>query len=85
MKKNRANCLITLIPGMFMTFVVLTYILWISPAHGGPLGKPPLGFGLDLHVSYVLAILIAVLTTAWSIWHGRKLAAETLPEAVKTK
>ena len=29
---------ITVLPGMFITFVVTTYILWISPAHGGPVG-----------------------------------------------
>ena len=28
---------------MFMMFIVLSYIIWISPTHGGPPG-----FGLDL-------------------------------------
>ncbi|MDR0933351.1 MAG: hypothetical protein LBM70_10095 [Victivallales bacterium] len=65
---------ITALPGAFMTFIVATYILWISPAHGGPLGRPKVGFGLELHTAYVLAIVFALVTTAWSIWHGRKLA-----------
>ena len=83
--RNHKPGWITAIPGAFMTFIVATYILWISPAHGGPLGKPPCGFGLDLHLAYGLAILIAALTTAWSLVHGRKLASSSseLPEAVE--
>ena len=57
-----------------MTFIVATYILWISPAHGGPLGKPLLGFGLELQTAYLIAILFACITTGWSIWYGRKLS-----------
>ena len=41
---------ITVIPGMFITFVVVTYIFWISPEHGGPVG-----LGLDLHHAYLFA------------------------------
>ena len=64
---------ITAVPGAFMTFIVTTYILWISPAHGGPLGKPPVGCGLELRTAYILAILFCLVTTGWSIWYGRKL------------
>ena len=78
--RNRKPAWITVIPGAFMTFIVATYILWISPAHGGPLGRPLVGFGLDLKLSYLLAALIAGLTTVWSIRHGVKLArAEEKP------
>jgi carbon starvation protein CstA len=55
--------LITMIPGLFITFVVATYILWISPAHGGPLG-----FGLDIQVAYILGIVIATAATGYAIW-----------------
>ena len=55
--------LITMVPGLFITFVVATYILWISPAHGGPVG-----FGLDLQVAYIIGIIIASLTTGYAIW-----------------
>lgn len=41
-----------------MTFVVTTYILWISPAHGGPLG-----FGLELEHAYIFAGFIVLLIT----------------------
>ncbi len=64
---------ITAVPGAFMTFIVTTYILWISPAHGGPLGEPPVGCGLELRTAYILAILFCLVTTGWSIWYGRKL------------
>lgn len=72
--RNRKPAWITVIPGAFMIFIVATYILWISPAHGGPLGKPLIGCGLDLKLSYLLAALIAGVTTAWSIRHGVRLA-----------
>ena len=67
--KQRKNCLIALVPGAFMLFIVACYILWISPAHGGPVG-----FGLPLKVAYVLAvILVAIVSLA--VWkHGRKLS-----------
>ena len=65
---------ITALPGAFMTFIVATYILWISPAHGGPLGKPPVGFGMELQTAYIAAILFSCITTGWSIRYGRKPA-----------
>lgn len=47
---------VALIPAMFMTFIVISYILWISPAHGGPVG-----FGLDLNVSYAIAAILTIV------------------------
>ena len=54
------NCWIAWLPGAFMTFVVTTYILWISPAHGGPLG-----FGLELGHAYLFAGFFVVAVTVW--------------------
>ena len=54
------NCWIAWLPGAFMTFVVTTYILWISPAHGGPLG-----FGLELSHAYLFAGFFVVAVTVW--------------------
>lgn len=54
------NMWIAWLPGVFMTFVVTTYILWISPAHGGPLG-----FGLELQHAYILAACLAACVTFW--------------------
>ena len=57
---RKKNCWIAWIPGGFMTFVVITYILWISPAHGGPLG-----FGLELNHAYLFAGFFVTLITLW--------------------
>lgn len=48
--RRKKNAYIALIPGMFMTFIVLSYIIWISPKHGGPVG-----FGLPLDLAYIIA------------------------------
>ena len=58
---------VTALPGMFITFVVTSYILWISPAHGGPLG-----FGLDLFDAYMIAGFVSVLLFTWAIMRGRE-------------
>ena len=52
---------ITVMPGMFITFIVATYILWISPEHGGPVG-----LGLELSDAYMIAAFIAVCVFAWA-------------------
>ena len=64
--------LITIVPGVFMTFVVLCYILWISKAHGGPVG-----FGLELHVAQIIAAVLAVTSMALAIRHGFKMRKTT--------
>ena len=55
--------LITMVPGLFITFVVATYILWISPAHGGPVG-----FGLDIQAAYIIALVIAATLSGYAVW-----------------
>lgn len=65
---RRRNALITIVPGAFMCFIVLCYILWISPAHGGPVG-----FGLELRVAQVIAGVLAVAVTALAVWRGMKM------------
>ena len=62
---RKRNAIITIIPGMFITFIVLCYILWISKAHGGPVG-----FGLDLQVAEIIAGVLAVLCTGLAVWRG---------------
>ena len=64
--------LITIVPGVFMTFVVLCYILWISPAHSLD-GKAPFGFGLELHTAQIVAAVLAVASMGLAIWHGFKM------------
>ena len=57
---------ITALPGAFMTFIVCSYILWISPAHGGPLG-----FGMKLEHAQLLSVFIAGMVTLWAFEHGK--------------
>ncbi len=65
--RQKKNGFIALIPGMFMCFIVLSYILWISPAHGGPIG-----FGTELDTSYYLAVAITLLISVIVIAKGRQ-------------
>ena len=65
---RKRNAVVTIVPGVFMSFIVLCYILWISPAHGGPVG-----FGLELHVAQIVAGVLAVAVTAFAVWRGLKM------------
>lgn len=65
---RKRNAIITIIPGMFMTFIVFCYILWISKAHGGPVG-----FGMDLNIAEIVAGVLAVLCTGLAVWRGFKM------------
>ena len=65
--KRDLNGMIALVPGMFMTFIVLTYILWISPKHGGPAG-----FGLDINISYAISAALTLLLAVWVWRRGKK-------------
>ena len=62
----KKNFWITLLPGMFMTFVVLTFILWTAPDRGGPIG-----FGLPLTLSYEIAGAVSLLVTVAVLLRGR--------------
>ncbi|MBE6388977.1 MAG: carbon starvation protein A [Lentisphaerae bacterium] len=59
---------ITVMPGMFITFIVTTYILWISPEHGGPVGV-----GLELSDAYLIAGFVAITVFAWARIRGSEL------------
>lgn len=69
LRKAGKTCLPALIPGMFMAFIVFSYILWVSPEHGGPVG-----FGMSLKSSYVLAAF-ATLFAAFFALRGVGLRA----------
>ena len=62
------NRLIALVPGAFMLFIVLCYILWISPAHQGPVGV-----GLELKIAYIISAVLVVIITAMVWMYGNKL------------
>lgn len=71
---KKVGSLITLLPGMFMTAVVVTFIVWTSGKAGQPEGlffflpKGGLSYGVSVGVGAVFAVLFAVY-----VWHqGRK-------------
>lgn len=63
--RERKCALITLIPAVFMTFIVVTYICWTSPAHGGPYG-----LGMELIPAMMCGFLAAFGACVWSIFAG---------------
>lgn len=58
---------IAFIPGIFMTFIVVTYILWTSPAH-----KQAYGFGLPIHIAMAAGAAVAVIFAAVVYRLGKK-------------
>lgn len=60
------NYIITLVPGVFMTFIVTTFILWTSPEHGGPAG-----LGLNLYVAYGVGAVITFILAAFALKKGK--------------
>ncbi len=64
---QRKNGWVALLPGLFMAFIVLTYILWISPEHGGPVG-----IGLNLTTAYAGAGVLTFMFGVWTCHRGRK-------------
>ncbi len=74
----RKNLWIAIVPGVFMTFIVTTYILWISPSHSVG-GAAPMGFGLPLNLAYLLAGVISLAFALWVYRRGKRLARESLP------
>lgn len=66
--RQKKNGFVALIPGMFMTFIIATYILWTSTAH-----KQAYGLGLPVNVARVIGILVACLF-AFYVWRRVKAA-----------
>ncbi|MDO4570981.1 MAG: carbon starvation CstA family protein [Planctomycetia bacterium] len=62
---------ITYVPGLFMTFVVLTFILWTAPDRGGPIG-----FGFGLETSYLIAGAISFVLGVLTLLRGRRMLKE---------
>jgi len=62
---QKKPCIITVLPGMFITAVVTCYILWISKEHGGPVG-----LGIGLTEAYIGSAFIAVLIYIAAYSHG---------------
>lgn len=69
--RQKKSCFITMLPGMFMMFIVTSFILWTSPVH-----KLPWGFGLDLQLAYSLAGNLTVFTAMLVFFQGMKKRRE---------
>ena len=61
------KAVVTLLPGVFMCTVVMSFILWASPEKGQVWGA-----GLPYGVSLALGVLISVAFAAYAVWRGRR-------------
>ena len=61
-----AKSAVTLLPGVFMCTVVMSFILWASPAKGQVWGA-----GLPYGVSLTAGVLISLALAAYAVWRGR--------------
>ncbi|MBR2365160.1 MAG: hypothetical protein IKA79_08150 [Lentisphaeria bacterium] len=75
---QKKNCLVALLPGLFMTFIVICYILWVSPANTGTNG--PWGLGIDLKYAYLHAVEISLFIGWLVVLRGKKLAQNGLDD-----
>ncbi len=66
--KKRAGW-ISALPCLYMTFIVVCFILWTSSEHKGPAG-----FGLDYKLSCQIAGVVAVVFVAWCVVRGLRIA-----------
>ena len=65
---KRLSCCVTLLPGMFMTSVIATFILWTPGTGGMPVGIVPGGLSLGLSVS--ISVAVALMFAVWVIRRG---------------
>ncbi|WP_068676792.1 carbon starvation protein A [Oceanobacillus sp. Castelsardo] len=72
---KKKNYFIALIPALFITDMVLTYILYDSN----------LGFGLPYHVSHIGGIVMTILITVLFYWKGNKNRRENLIVDIELK
>ena len=65
---KKLSCCVTLLPGMFMTSVIATFILWTPGTGGMPVGIVPGGLSLNLSVS--ISVAVALMFAVWVIRRG---------------
>ena len=63
-----AKSAVTLLPGVFMCTVVMSFILWASPAKGQVWGA-----GLPYGVSLAVGAVVSVAFAAYAVWRGRSV------------
>jgi len=62
---KRKLAFISIIPQFFIIFIVVTFFMWTSIAHGGPVG-----FGLELFQAYLIGIFMAIISCGYSVYTG---------------
>ncbi|MBQ7722321.1 MAG: carbon starvation protein A [Kiritimatiellae bacterium] len=67
--------LTALIPGMFMTTVIVSFILWTTSAYG-----QPYGFGLPLKLSIAIGVATAVVFAIYVFVRGRRTQSSNDPK-----
>ena len=65
---KKLACCVTLLPGMFMTSVIATFILWTPGTGGMPVGIVP--GGLSLNLSVTISVVVALAFAVWVIRRG---------------
>ena len=65
---KRLASLVTLLPGMFMTMVVATFILWTPGVDGMPAGVVP--GGMPLTVSVAVSLCVSIAFAVWAVRRG---------------
>jgi len=64
---------ISMIPGAGILFIVISFILWSSPAH---LAGVPFGIGMPLEMSYVVSGILTAVIYFFAVRQGKKLKAD---------
>lgn len=72
---RRKNMLYTLLPGLFMSFIVICFIFWTSREHGGPYG-----LGFSLRDAVIASLLCVAAIVFWLRKRCRKVAAKQKKE-----
>jgi carbon starvation protein CstA len=66
----KAFAAVTLVPGMFMTSVIVSFILWTPGAGGMPVGLVP--GGLPLPVAVSISVAVSLVFAVWVIRRGAR-------------
>jgi carbon starvation protein CstA len=70
-EEKKYASLVTLLPGMFMTMVVFTFILWTPGKNGMPTGIIP--GGIPMVASVVISMFMSSLFAFWVVRRGCSL------------
>ena len=70
--KKSYKALVAMLPGMFMTVVVTSFILWTDPSKGQPWGLVP--GGLDLPWAIAIGVFVAIMFAIYAIRRSKSIS-----------